>query len=817
LERFSLRDRIGPYLVIAFFALCFFGDLVLHPSGVLYSDHSDFLAMHLPMKRFLVRSWHETGEIPLWNPHSFAGMPFVHDVQVAAFYPLHAPLYLLPESRVGAAMSWLIVLHVIGAGWCMYAYSRSRNLDNMAALVSAAGYMFAGKWLLHVLAGGHYIMIPLAWLPLVLLFLERAIERRSLLWGTWAGIVFSFIILGTHPQMTLYAGMFAAFWSLGVLFNACAIGGAPAGRGSYVARWIFMGLWALTVASALSAVQLLPALEGARESSRSAGVGMQAIFSAAIPCTLGLVGPGLTPTWEDRTGLGVLWISAALVAPFIGRSRARFEGIFCLGLLGFALGGAALFQPLPAFRLFQLPARMLMLVRLPVALLAGRTTQLLLDAGEDSDRATALYRRALPRVLLISLFLAGSAAYLQYLSWSQSQREPDSASLANWLNTLDPRGQLYWLLLGITAPVTIWLLSTRNHLSRTAWGWAWFVVLLTDCWSIAGLHVAVRPESEIYTASDCVRFLVHEKNRHPREHWRVLDPGLPGKPADAPLGPALPLLGEIQLEPVLGYNSFDLRRYKEFLQFTYGENRPLMPRTGIFGYPIIADFAVKHQRLSDLLGVRYLLRPVADERRVDQRDRRDATPWRRMGEIDRAPCVYSFLTGGMQDLPPYAVYENPTAMPRAFKVHSAKALAEPGQVFDQLCSTDFRKTALIDGLPSQSLHANATTPLVPAKIQQYLPNRVVVRTHGDDPGYLVLTDPWFPGWTCRIDGEPAEMLRADYLFRGVAVPGGEHTVSFAFAPTSYLRGKAISLIAIVAVLFASLILRLHSRSATESN
>src|SRR5438132_5468310 len=35
---------------------------VLHPSEVLYSDHSDLLAMHLPMKRFLVRSWQQTGD-----------------------------------------------------------------------------------------------------------------------------------------------------------------------------------------------------------------------------------------------------------------------------------------------------------------------------------------------------------------------------------------------------------------------------------------------------------------------------------------------------------------------------------------------------------------------------------------------------------------------------------------------------------------------------------------------------------------------------------------------------------------------------------
>ena len=55
--------------------------------------------------------------------------------------------------------------------------------------------MFAGKWLLHLLAGGHYNMVPLAWLPLVLLWLEKAMRERSLLFASWAGAAFALIIL----------------------------------------------------------------------------------------------------------------------------------------------------------------------------------------------------------------------------------------------------------------------------------------------------------------------------------------------------------------------------------------------------------------------------------------------------------------------------------------------------------------------------------------------------------------------------------------------------------------------------------------------
>ena len=78
------------------------------------------------------------------------------------------------------------------------------------ALVAAAGTMFAGKFQLHLLHAGHTILVGLAWLPLVLLLLEGAIRRGSLVWATGAGVAFALLVLGTHPQWTFYAGLFVA-------------------------------------------------------------------------------------------------------------------------------------------------------------------------------------------------------------------------------------------------------------------------------------------------------------------------------------------------------------------------------------------------------------------------------------------------------------------------------------------------------------------------------------------------------------------------------------------------------------------------------
>src|SRR5437773_12527602 len=101
----SVSQRWLQPLLIAGLGLIFFAPLVLHPNPVLYSDHSDLLAEHVPAKRFLVGSWHETGELPRWCPYLFGGAPFLHDIQVGAFYPPHFLLLLLPEDAVGPALS----------------------------------------------------------------------------------------------------------------------------------------------------------------------------------------------------------------------------------------------------------------------------------------------------------------------------------------------------------------------------------------------------------------------------------------------------------------------------------------------------------------------------------------------------------------------------------------------------------------------------------------------------------------------------------------------------------------------------------------
>jgi hypothetical protein len=774
LRRIATATR--PYLLLAVLALLFFGPALAHPGEVLYADRSDLLEETLPAKRFLLRSWHETGELPLWCPYSYAGMPFLHDVKVGLFYPLHWPLLLLAEEQVGGALTWLVVFHVIVAGCGMFAYARFRGLGPLGSLVAAAGFMFAGKWLLHLLAGGHYFMAPLAWLPLILLGLEAAIVRRSLAWATFGGAMLALPLLGGHPQITFYCGVFVALWSLGAALEAAGFLGGLGPRSRRrtaiaLAGWVGYGAWAVAVAVALSAVQLLPALEATGEATRGTGVPSGVTPAYALSVFMRLIGPSLSgAAWEGRGALGALWLATAALAPLLRGGRTRFELVLLALLIVFALGGGVLVQPLPGFGLFQLHSRIILPGGLALAFLAGTSV----DALEISP----LPRRA-HRIFLATVACALAVAALGALALPHDK----DAGVAP--------GAIAWWVIVLVGVVLLGLLSGRT--SVRALGIVWAVVLVAELWLPSWPLVQVRPTDEIYNPSLSIEFLRGHRwdtfagNASPT---RVLDRGLDEEPSMTPLTPGLAMIEGI--ESVRGYNSLDVQRYKEYLQMVAGRDDPVLPRTPPFGFPVLGYFPIQNETLLALLGVRYLLQPASAP---------DPPDWDGLAR-DQAPEAYQVIAGGKRVLPPFALYENPGTFPRAFVVGQARPLPGRQDVLRAMRETDFRRVVLLEGHPGGS--TDGAPSFRPAEVYKYQPNRVAVRADG--PGFLVLADIAYPGWTASVDGQPVPIYRANYLFRALELPAGSHDVLFRFEPASYRLGRIISMTALCLVLVCAAVL-----------
>jgi uncharacterized membrane protein YfhO len=69
---------------------------------------------------------------------------------------------------------------------------------------------------------------------------------------------------------------------------------------------------------------------------------------------------------------------------------------------------------------------------------------------------------------------------------------------------------------------------------------------------------------------------------------------------------------------------------------------------------------------------------------------------------------------------------------------------------------------------------------------------VVIETDARRPGYLVLTDTFYPGWRADVDGTAQTIYRANYLFRAVYVPAGRHVVTFEYVPRTFQLGAVLT-------------------------
>ncbi|HEY3853254.1 MAG TPA: YfhO family protein [Verrucomicrobiae bacterium] len=69
-----------------------------------------------------------------------------------------------------------------------------------------------------------------------------------------------------------------------------------------------------------------------------------------------------------------------------------------------------------------------------------------------------------------------------------------------------------------------------------------------------------------------------------------------------------------------------------------------------------------------------------------------------------------------------------------------------------------------------------------AKITKYEPKDLMVETNAKASTILLLNDKFDPNWSVSVDHKPAELLRCNYIMRGVFVPPGAHTVEFHFQP-----------------------------------
>ena len=67
------------------------------------------------------------------------------------------------------------------------------------------------------------------------------------------------------------------------------------------------------------------------------------------------------------------------------------------------------------------------------------------------------------------------------------------------------------------------------------------------------------------------------------------------------------------------------------------------------------------------------------------------------------------------------------------------------------------------------------------------------------PGWLVLTNLYYPGWRARVDGKETRLYRGDYVFQTLPLSAGVHTVELRFASRSFERGLLLTILSLAAI------------------
>ena len=70
---------------------------------------------------------------------------------------------------------------------------------------------------------------------------------------------------------------------------------------------------------------------------------------------------------------------------------------------------------------------------------------------------------------------------------------------------------------------------------------------------------------------------------------------------------------------------------------------------------------------------------------------------------------------------------------------------------------------------------------------------VTIHTKTAGNRLLFMSDTWYPDWKATIDGKPATIYRADYAFRAIAIPAGQHELQLTYSDPQYVAGRTISL------------------------
>lgn len=772
--------------------------------------------MYITREYFIVASY-RNGELPLWNPYTMCGHPIYADGVTRIFSP-SLLFYTFLDLPLGYSIARLVEL-MLGAVF-MYLFLLAIGVSPRGALFGSLVFELSAHSLFHVTGLGWWG--GLMWLPLIFLFVDRAITKNSYKQAIFAGLCLAAQWYFAYmPNQIYYVGAILLYY----LVFGLRVKKVPAASHLTLKRILVMLLVTVTIGLLLAATQWLPVMELLGYSNRKI-VPTESSYIYLPPWyLLTLVSPTFFGTAYDPTMINLfaainvshdhslyLGIAALLPLGFLfyslkkkgnenhlvvastGNPEVHKDAIhhqrivffsFLLILALFIVMAAPLYVHItrfvPVLQTIRVIVRAGVLFIFAAAVLAGCGMDKLLEAKQENLRRFAQLSK---RFLFASLIFAVIGILLSYvLKYADvANTSVEYVAGSGW------RAYVQSVLTALTSqfappqiPVIVPLLLIligyfllHSYASGKLTGKTFYVALIIfligdlyfNSRQFDKTHDAARvfPKTEITETLHSLppgRLLVTPSGIETNRRSDMQDEKI--------IAPPNTLLA-YQIPTITGKDQLFPKSYREFCALIEPQNR--------LSHVVFEKAASPY---FDLLNARYVM-TYADAPQPDN-----------CQLIQRAEGV--------------SLYENKAALPRAFFVAQEIHPTTSESVLTILSKPDFdvKTMAAIDNsaTPPASLSiANAQATITKAEN-----NQVVIKTENEGDGLLVLSDNYYSGWEATIDGNPVHILRANHTMRAVRVPAGGHVVSFRFAPKVFRASMIISVASAFAVLLALIWLR----------
>lgn len=801
-------------LAVATVTLCMYGDILLRFSDEVISHNIGDASLYFARVREFGFDELAHGNLALWNPHVFSGVPFFGGFQSALLYPLNVIYLVFP---LAFALNLDICAHVFMLGFFMYLWVRARGIRPAAAFLSAGIIMFSAPYALRVLAGQLTVLSTLAYVPLLLLIIDvifdRSARKQPLLGPCLLGIfVVSMQVLAGYPQ-----SLFMTVVAVGLY---CTL------RLAFAQNRIRAALAIAAIAAApifVTAIQLFTSFDVGKESIRAGGGSyhfassysfpLENLFTLFVP---GFFGDflhhdywGRWNFWDVSIFMGITGFILAIYGSIYGEnSKKRFSGILTLCLLGIALGRYTpaytfLYEYVPGFSSFRAPSKFLFHTMIFGAMLAGIGADTLIQKPQRASRIAIV-------AFALALSLGLGTAWLALTAASTTE----SASL--WDKLVLSRGgmdEVYFLRKEIDelfieqsarfaaiclsiATGTCVLLGTLLLLTKKVPALTYAIVGL----GLLELFVFARVYRSTFYLSESQRVDIAPAYADCTEGERVLDVV---RFDDRMRNYAI----EVRGRNLWGYDPIVLSRYGKYMAFAGGglwhveeledhvftwTSDPI----GIglnFGYNHHTPGGMEHgQRLLQLLRTKYIVRaPVPPEYQDFVTYLKKAA-----GTFETEPPL---STGPVDDKP---YYEISGAFPEMIFMQDYRVMPPGIDMLTEMMNPgiDLSRTVFLESEPVPA--PDVSRGDITLQLLDQSTDHRTLKIDMPDAAILVFTDAYSEGW--RIVPLPGsvqqeyDVLPADYTLRAVPLSAGSHHFRLEYAPRGFIIGRRISIVSTLA-------------------